>query len=220
MRCVLPCSVPKLINHDKRRRQIIQAAWKLIAADGIGALTLRRVAAEAKIVPGSVRYIYETQDALVNAVADELVAQTRNAVEAGATRYTGTDAAALRLFDLVPVRPDAILRWKVEHAIYVGASQHPRFADDVAACRNVRGAECLAVVRSLANGLQVPGPEIDLEVLRALALIEGLSHLAAHGGASGIKADEAQVIVRHHVQELQGSWRRRQAGVAAGSRSR
>lgn len=38
-----------------------------------------------------------------------------------------------------------------------------------------------SIVRGLSQGLRVPEERINLEILRALALIEGLSHLAAHG---------------------------------------
>lgn len=211
---MLRCTVPKLIDHDKRRRQIVDAAWRVVAADGVGALTLRRVATEAKIVPGSLRYIFETQNAVVDAVADELVVRVRDAVEAGAARYPKPESAALRLLALVPALPDEVLRWKVEHALYVGASQHPRFADDTAACRRARGSECTAIIRGLSAGLSVPEKEIDLEVLRALALVEGLSHMRAQRGPSAIAAHEAQVVVRRHISDVQRLWQERHTSVS------
>lgn len=212
---MLACIVPKLIDHAKRRRQIVDAAWRVVAADGVGELTIRRVAKEAKIVPGSLRYIFATHDDLVAAVADELVARVRAAVAAEAVRHTKPERVALRLLALVPLLPENAQRWRVEHALYVGATQHPRFADAVAACRNIRGVECASVIRQLSEGLQVPGDEIDLEILRALALTEGLSHLSAHAGGSGIAAHEAQIVVRRHVDDVQDNWRRRYSTTAA-----
>jgi AcrR family transcriptional regulator len=200
--------MPKLIDHAKRRRLIVDAAWEVVAADGVGALTLRRVAEAAHIVPGSLRHIFPIHDALVDAVAEELVEQVRAAVQVGASRYPRAEDLPLRMLSLLPLDEPNVRRWRVEHALYVGATQYPRFASDVAACRNLRGAECASIVRALSNGLRVPEEQVDLEILRALALVEGLSHLAVHG-AHTIPAHEAQVVIRRHLLDVRALWHQR-----------
>lgn len=205
---MLACTVPKLIDHARRRRLIVDAAWQVIAADGVGALTLRRVAEAARIVPGSLRHIFPTHDALVDAVADELVEQVHAAVQVGPSRYPRPEDFHFRMMSLVPLDKADVHRWRVEHALYVGASQHERFASDVTACRNARGAECASIIRGLSKGLHVPEEQIDLEILRALALIEGLSHLTVHGTRT-MPAHEAQVVIRRHLLDVRTLWRQR-----------
>lgn len=201
-------TVPKLIDHAKRRRLIIDAAWKVIAADGVGALTVRRVAEAARIVPGSLRHIFPTHDALVDAVADELIEQVNAAIEVGARRYPRNEDLPLRMLSLLPLDKSATHRWRVEHALYVGATRHRRFASDIAACRNARYKECASIIRELGHGIPVPEEHINLEILRTLALIEGLSHLGAHG-AHTISAHEAQTVIRRHLLDVQSVWRHR-----------
>ncbi|NYF17010.1 AcrR family transcriptional regulator [Microbacterium sp. AK009] len=203
--------MPKLIDHAQRRRLIVNAAWSVVAEDGAAALTVRRVAEAARIVPGSLRYIFETQESLLDAVADELVQRVRTAVAAGASRYPRQQDLPLRMLALVPLMTDDVQRWRVEHALYVGASRHPRLDEDIAQCRNARRAECATIIRNLHIGIDVPQRHVDAEVLRALALVEGLSHLAAQGGASRIEAHEAQVIVRRHLLDVQTLLRQREA---------
>lgn len=184
------------------------ASGSYIAADGVGALTVRRVADAARIVPGSLRHIFPTQEALIDAVGDELVEQVNAAVKVGASRYPRFEELPLRMLSLLPLAKSAVHRWRVEHALYVGATQHRRFASDIAACRNARYTECASIIRALSNGLHVPEEHINLETLRALALIEGLSHLAAHG-AHTIPAHEAQTVIRRHLLDVQTLWRQR-----------
>lgn len=186
----------------------------MVAEEGVGALTIRRVADAAGLVPGSLRYVFESQEALADAIAEELVSQVRSAIAANAARHfpPGVDAAAMRLLGLVALAPDAVRRWQVEHALYIGLRQRKSFALAITESRNARGAECFALVQEMQVGLDVSDSEVHAEVLHALALVEGLSHVIAHGNHGGddaISPAEAQIIVRRHVRAVRESWRRR-----------
>ncbi len=45
--------MPKLVDHDERRRSITAAAWRLIAARGIEAANMRDIATEAGYTNGA-----------------------------------------------------------------------------------------------------------------------------------------------------------------------
>ncbi len=45
--------MPKVIDHDQRRRDIIDVTWKLIVKGGIEAATMREIAAEAGFANGA-----------------------------------------------------------------------------------------------------------------------------------------------------------------------
>lgn len=57
--------MPRRIDHDTRRLEFAQAVWAVIAAQGIQAVTLRRVAAEAGASVGRLQHYYASRDDLI-----------------------------------------------------------------------------------------------------------------------------------------------------------
>ncbi|MDY6051331.1 MAG: TetR/AcrR family transcriptional regulator [Rothia sp. (in: high G+C Gram-positive bacteria)] len=57
--------MPKLIDHDERKKVISQAVWKLLTERGVSAITIRNVAAEAGISTGSLRHSFDSRVELV-----------------------------------------------------------------------------------------------------------------------------------------------------------
>ena len=47
-----------------RRREIAEAAWRVLVRDGVRELSVRNVAAEAGLAPSSLRYVVPTQEGL------------------------------------------------------------------------------------------------------------------------------------------------------------
>jgi AcrR family transcriptional regulator len=66
--------MPKFVNREQRREELADALWRLVVREGIGAPSLRRVAAEAGWSTGSLRHYFATQSELL-AFAMELVVQ-------------------------------------------------------------------------------------------------------------------------------------------------
>lgn len=63
--------MPARIDATERRRNVVEAAFRLIVAEGIEGLTLRKVAADANLNIGSVRYFFDGRDGLLEAAAQE-----------------------------------------------------------------------------------------------------------------------------------------------------
>lgn len=58
------------------------------------------------------------------------------------------------------------------------------------------------MIRGLGNGHDATEEPVDLELPRALALIEGLSPLAVDGARKN-PGHEAQVVIRRHLSDVQ-----------------
>jgi AcrR family transcriptional regulator len=56
--------MPRLIDHDARARQIGEAVLRVLVAEGLSSLSVRKVADEAGIGTASLRRAFPTQDAL------------------------------------------------------------------------------------------------------------------------------------------------------------
>ncbi|EOD70588.1 transcriptional regulator [Amycolatopsis vancoresmycina DSM 44592] len=50
------------MDHDRRRRQIAEAVWRLATRGGLETVTLRQVATEAGVLPRQLQYYFGTRD--------------------------------------------------------------------------------------------------------------------------------------------------------------
>lgn len=196
--------MPKLIDHDRRRSEIIGAAWELIAADSVNAATVRHVAMRAQLDPGSLRYVFRTQNDLLLAAASDLCARVKGDVAGRADDYSRPDRAMYRLAAALPRNNEHQLQWRVERAFRFGMNQLPVLAPLVRACRAARQAEVRKAVSEMASGLDVSDTTIDFEVQRAHALGEGLGELLSDGTMS---SEASRKMLLTHLRGAQENWK-------------
>jgi AcrR family transcriptional regulator len=84
--------VPKRVDHDERRREITEALFRIAATQGLQAVTLRAVAAEAGISMFQVQYYFPTKEQMLQYA-------WRRITELGAERAGRDIAEAMRTGD-------------------------------------------------------------------------------------------------------------------------
>lgn len=57
--------MPKLVDHDKQRVLVAEAAWRIIRRDGMEQASVRNIAEEAGVSVGSMRHYFSTQSELL-----------------------------------------------------------------------------------------------------------------------------------------------------------
>ncbi|WP_433922288.1 TetR/AcrR family transcriptional regulator [Paenibacillus taichungensis] len=57
--------MPKIVDHDKQRLLVAEAAWRVIRRDGMEQASVRNIALEAGISAGSMRHYFSTQSELL-----------------------------------------------------------------------------------------------------------------------------------------------------------
>lgn len=176
--------MPRQVDHEARRTEIIHGVWALIASSGIEAVSLRRVADEAGVSVGRIQHYFGHRTELVRASA-------RAMLTAADDRYTVVDEGG----------PDAALRFVVDHVIprtesarvgttiwlaYVAASvADPELAAILAEAK--RGQED-EVVRLLGDVDRAP---VAQRRSRARALIAAADGLAVRVVIGDLSAEEA-----------------------------
>jgi AcrR family transcriptional regulator len=80
--------MPKLVDHEARRRELAAAVWRVISSRGPQAVTIRDVAAEAGWSSGALRHYFPTKEELQ-------VFAFRLAGERAAARIRGREGASL-----------------------------------------------------------------------------------------------------------------------------
>ena len=60
--------MPKIVDHAERRREVLDATWRVIGREGLEAATVRRIAAEAGCSIGVLaHYFQDKEDILISA---------------------------------------------------------------------------------------------------------------------------------------------------------
>jgi AcrR family transcriptional regulator len=87
--------VPKFVDAEERRREVVEAVFRIVATDGLERASLREVAEEADLAVGSVRhYFASSEELLLHAfavVVDRITARLAEAGTAVAGLASGTE---------------------------------------------------------------------------------------------------------------------------------
>ncbi|MHA6481453.1 TetR/AcrR family transcriptional regulator [Paenibacillus sp. strain BS8-2] len=190
------------MNHEERRKQLAEAAWRVIRREGLEGVSVRSVADEAGMSLGSLRHYFVTQSELL-AFSMRLVSER---VEKRIRSKTGSgdpfkDIEVI-IRELVPLDEERLAECEVWLAFMGGSMAYPELR---ALCEEVHDA-LLSVFREIAYALQhlklaKPGIDPDLEAQRLHALIDGL---VVHGVTRPTKTtpDELLRVVFYHLNSI------------------
>ena len=105
--------MPKLIDHEKRKIQLAEATWKIIAEEGIEQATVRKIASAAGLSVGALRHYFSTQSELLS-YSMELVSE-RVRQRALAKTYKGNplDIVKESIAELLPADDERRIEMEV-----------------------------------------------------------------------------------------------------------
>ncbi|WP_253890736.1 TetR/AcrR family transcriptional regulator [Actinokineospora diospyrosa] len=169
--------MPRRINPEQRDRAVVEAAWRVLTRDGLTALSVRNVAAEAHLPPSSLRYTFPTQASVRERAVDTLVDRLRQRVAAIPEPPGGPRWAHAALLELLPLDDERRVEMEVTLALGAAAMTDP----DLRSSFNSVNAVVREVCTSAAAAL---GSEGKVAVDHLHALIDGLAfHLVrrTHG---------------------------------------
>jgi AcrR family transcriptional regulator len=176
--------VPRRIDLDRRRAQLAEAVWATIRQRGIGAVSVRTVAAEAGVAVGSLRHVFPTRSELLQFSAELMAGRATERIIA--TELTGdpeADALAL-LRHLLPLEADSRAELDVNLALIAEAPALPELVPIRDRTHAQIHTMCERVIRLLAPTLD---PRVVArEAARLFALIDGLAlHLLGQAAGRG-----------------------------------
>lgn len=67
--------MPKIVDHDQRRRDIIEVARRLILQGGFQAATMRSIAAEAGFANGALKHFFPGKDSIIAATFESMLVE-------------------------------------------------------------------------------------------------------------------------------------------------
>lgn len=177
--------MPRVVDHQERRRHIAEALWRVTVAHGLEGVTLRHVAAEAHVSMGLVQHYFASKDEMLLFSLDSLHEQVthRMARNVASASHPLGPRALLRavLVEMLPLDERRRTEAQVGLAFMARAVVHPVVA---AALRTKFDQLQQFVADQITRAWQgedrnqMPQPEATAAEL--LALLDGLTaHLLA-----------------------------------------
>jgi AcrR family transcriptional regulator len=169
--------MPKKVDHDARREELVLAAWRVIAARGIDEVTIREIARESDYSAGVLAHYFENKDDLLAHCLQLSHTRIRKRYDAE-IEGTSTSPEALEaiLLDNLPLDEQREMETRIEMSFWARALRnqalHEIQADESEGLRTL--------LRELVEKAQAEGaidPDYDREeILEMLgAMIDGIS---------------------------------------------
>jgi AcrR family transcriptional regulator len=158
------------VDHDARKRELLDASLALVASEGIEAATLRRLARAADCTTGAITYYFEGRDALLVAMLRR-AHQTTGArmLRAAGRGASPRDRLWAVLMEALPLDPERLAEWRVWLAFWGAAAGNPALVEENLA----RYAEWRALLQTLVRDLAETQADLPLRVDALMGLIDG-----------------------------------------------
>jgi AcrR family transcriptional regulator len=106
--------MPKIVDIESRRAAFVAASLDVIAAEGLGAATMRRIAARAGVTTGAITHYFENREALlIEAVTAAHYAAGARMKDAAERRSAAADRLEAVVLEALPLDPVRLREWRV-----------------------------------------------------------------------------------------------------------
>ncbi|WP_270577968.1 TetR/AcrR family transcriptional regulator [Caldifermentibacillus hisashii] len=194
--------MPKIVNHDQKRKIIAETAWKIIESEGIEKASIRRIASEAGMSTGALRHYFSTQDELLLFIMEYFLARGKERSENKSWSKNPLIAVQETLLELVPVDRDKQTEtgvWLVFAIRSLTSVALNKKKNELTEGEYILMEALLEIL--IKAGCVKRDINIEIEKLRLAAVIEGLSiHALLRPDIFTIEKTEQ--IITHHLNEL------------------
>ncbi|TCJ28355.1 TetR/AcrR family transcriptional regulator [Nocardioides jejuensis] len=195
--------MPKVVDHDERRRELVAATMRVVERLGLEGVTIREIASEAGYSTGVLAHYFTNKaDILVTAhlAAFEQVASRVDALRA--SPHHPVELMRLALEEALPLDRPRLIEAQIDVSFWGLALRDPYL-------RSVREdsyVSTIAILRDLIDdivteGHALPGTDVDGLARETLALIDGIS-IQAVLFPSQMTPEVQREAVQHHLRSF------------------
>lgn len=168
--------MPKKVDHEARREELVRAAWRVIAARGIDEVTIREIARESGYSSGVLAHYFENKDDLLAHALRLSHQQIFKRYEAEVKTPVPADALKAILLDNLPLEEQRDLETRIEMSFWARSLRNEALNQ----IQHEESEGLRALLRGLIDDSQEEGaisPKYDREQVLGLlgALIDGIS---------------------------------------------
>ena len=192
--------MPKVVDHEERRRELAGAVWRVILRDGVEGVSVREVAAEAGWSAGALRHYFGTKEELLASAARLLEERVVRRLQKSTGGLTPREAVRAALCEVLPLDEDRRMEGEVWFAYMSRSLVDKKIAEEHGIVFDGVRELCVRITREMSKiGHLAPGLDSDREAARLHALVDGL---AVHGLVERLSEDEMLAVLDAHLDEI------------------
>jgi AcrR family transcriptional regulator len=106
--------VPKIVDHDLRRQELLAATWRVIARTGIVGVTTREIARQAGVSTGVLAHYFANKEELLAAALNQSHQQVYARLRERTQGLLGLDALRVVMLEALPLDEQRLLEAQIE----------------------------------------------------------------------------------------------------------
>ncbi|MBP1917419.1 AcrR family transcriptional regulator [Lederbergia galactosidilyticus] len=194
--------MPRMVNHEKKRKSIAEAAWSIIKKEGIEKASIRRVATEAGMSAGALRHYFSTKDEMLLFIMDYYLEEGKKRSQSKSWSDTPLQAVAEVLLELIPIDEEK----KIETSVWWILALQSLTSDSLKEKKDEMTNGMYELASSMIEILVLQGilsdsTNVKLEKSRLATLIDGLS-IHALLRPDVYTPEKVKEVIRYHLETL------------------
>ena len=197
--------MPKIVDHDERRRRIVDALWRLVEREGAGAISVRSVAAEAGMPKSTIGHYVGTLPELLALAVQDVVDQTTAQVLALDLFTLDAEKSVDAFLAVVPLTPRQRQRAQVWMLLVAQTSSNEELQPVLHHFNELVFDGILFGLTAMRNQGLIPAHvDLEMEGRRLHALVDGLS-LQVLTDPEHMTTSRVREILAAHVTGIQAA---------------
>lgn len=192
--------MPKIVDHEHKKKQIAEATWRVILAQGMEGVSVRNIAREAGISLGALRYYFSTQEELLmyamELVRERAAARIINIIQSD---LPPKEKILNSLLELIPVNENN----RVEMDVWFAFMFHFRNKKELFDPKFDGIFEGIQKLLQMAdrNRMLKPGLNLILEAEKLYALVDGLA-MHALFDPQRVDEEKTRLLLTNYLNSL------------------
>ena len=179
--------MPRLIDHEARKAELVNAMWAVIHEQGISAVSLRTVAARAGVSVGSLRHLFPTRASLLVYAAELMI-----------ERIKAVHSAHSMLLQLLPIDMQRRSEMEINVALVAESGADAQLALIQERAKSDLAGLCQVLLTRLRPDVEIE--RCSRQAMRLHALIDGMAfHLLQADPTDGTQW--AQEVLLEELEE-------------------
>jgi AcrR family transcriptional regulator len=192
--------MPKIVDHEIRKKQIAEASWRVILEMGMEGATVRNIAKEAGLSLGALRHYFSTQEELLDYAMNLVIERATERINKIIILELPPKEKILKIMlELVPTDAESMSEMEVWF-VFTAQARHKKGYFDAYHDGIYEGLKKLLDYLEYENLLR---EQLDksLEVERLYALIDGIA-IHALLDSERLNKDRIQRLFVYHLNSI------------------
>jgi AcrR family transcriptional regulator len=197
--------VPKIVDHEARREEVVEATWRVIARTGLAGATMREIAREAGVSTGLLAHYFADKEDLLAFALRLSHRRVYERIHSRTQGVVGLSAIRVIMLEALPLDEERLLEAQIEATFFALAlgneslrelqnREFERFWDELH--HRVSEAQTLGEISTTLDA--------DWITHQLIILVEGIS-LEAVLYPARVQPDQQREILEHFLEQVSTS---------------